>query len=53
VERRPPTFAAFFSKAPDISKPFEKQLVNAIREEFQLYGIPFRVIQKKRKSNLK
>lgn len=46
VESRPPTFAVFFGRAKSLPKPFERQLVNAIREKYDLDGIPFRVIQR-------
>lgn len=46
VESRPPTFAVFFARAKSMPRSFERQLINAIREKYQLDGIPFRIIQK-------
>jgi GTP-binding protein len=48
VETRPPTFALWFTKASDIPKAFERQLVNALREEYDLDGVPFRILHKRK-----
>lgn len=49
VSTRPPKFAIFF-KGREVVLPtqFERQLLNAIRDEFDLGGIPIRIIQKSR-----
>jgi GTPase len=46
VKTRPPTFAIFITKGNQIEKNFERKLINSIREEFGLEGIPFRILQR-------
>ncbi|KAG2388822.1 hypothetical protein C9374_000261 [Naegleria lovaniensis] len=45
VAIRPPTFC-IHTQNKKFPPNFERQIVNAIREEFDLGGVPFRVIQK-------
>ncbi|KAF0977754.1 hypothetical protein FDP41_003076 [Naegleria fowleri] len=45
VAVRPPTFC-IHTQNKKFPPNFERQIVNAIREEFDLGGVPFRVIQK-------
>lgn len=44
---RPPTFAVFFTKQAELPQQLERQIVNAIREEFSLEGVPIRLVQRK------
>ncbi|KAL0481119.1 GTPase Der [Acrasis kona] len=49
VDTRPPKFALFFKgRETELPSQFERQLLNAIREEFDLGGVPIRFIQKSR-----
>jgi GTP-binding protein len=47
VSIRPPRFAFFFKgRETELPQQFERQLLNAIRNEFNLDGVPLRSIQK-------
>lgn len=43
VTTRPPTFAIFTPRAASLPKTYERFLVNSLREEFNLEGVPLRV----------
>jgi len=43
IATRPPTFALFFKGASVLPEAFEKQIRNALREEFDLHGLPIRI----------
>lgn len=43
VATRPPTFALFFKGGYSLPAPFERQIANALREEFGLQGLPIRL----------
>jgi len=47
VNIRPPTFALFASKPGDLPEAYRRYLVNLMREEFDLPGIPIRVMLRK------
>jgi GTP-binding protein len=44
VNIRPPTFALFASKPGDLPDAYRRYLVNLMREEFDLPGVPIRVM---------
>lgn len=46
---RPPKFVLFYSKGTEIPKPFERQILNALREEFGLQGVPIRIVSKSKR----
>ena len=43
VQARPPTFAAF-TRTDDLSERTRRQLMNAIRQEFDFAGVPIRIL---------
>jgi len=47
VNIRPPTFALFASKPGDLPEAYRRYLVNLMREEFDLPGVPIRVMLRK------
>jgi GTP-binding protein len=44
---RPPTFALFASKPGDLPDAYRRYLVNLLREDFDLPGVPIRVMLRK------
>ncbi|MEQ8268039.1 MAG: ribosome biogenesis GTPase Der [Parvibaculum sp.] len=48
VKSRPPTFAVFSSRADEVPTSYRRYLVNALRETFDLPGIPIRLFMRKR-----
>jgi GTP-binding protein len=49
VSSRPPKFTVFFKgRETVLPRQFERQLLNAIREEFDLGGVPIRIVQRSR-----
>jgi GTPase len=47
---RPPTFALFASKPGELPESYRRYLVNAMREDFDLPGVPIRVMLRKGKN---
>jgi len=47
VKTRPPTFAIWCSRAKDLPESYTRYLVNGLREDFGLEGVPLRVIMRK------
>lgn len=50
VKTRPPTFALFVSKPADLPDSYSRYLVNAMRDDFDLPGVPIRVVMRKPKN---
>lgn len=48
VKSRPPTFAIFSSRAHEVPTSYKRYLVNTLREEFNLPGVPIRLNMRKR-----
>ncbi|MDF1845894.1 MAG: ribosome biogenesis GTPase Der [Parvibaculaceae bacterium] len=48
VKSRPPTFAIFSSRAHEVPTSYKRYLVNTLREEFDLRGVPIRLNMRKR-----
>lgn len=46
VKSRPPTFAIFSSRAHEVPTSYKRYLVNALREEFKLPGVPIRLFMR-------
>ena len=44
---RPPTFALFVSHAKGLPEAYVRYMANALREDFELWGIPLRVLVRK------
>jgi len=40
---RPPTFVVFCSNASDMPESYIRYLVNGLREDFGLWGVPVRI----------
>lgn len=47
---RPPTFALFVSHAKGLPEAYIRYMANALREDFELWGIPLRVLVRKGKN---
>tara|TARA_B100000965_G_scaffold144883_1_gene120752 strand:- start:97 stop:1533 length:1437 start_codon:yes stop_codon:yes gene_type:complete len=43
VKARPPTFVLFSSQKCEVSESYKRYLVNGIRKDFKLYGVPIRL----------
>jgi GTP-binding protein len=50
VKARPPTFAAFISRPDALADSYRRYLVNSLREEFGLDGVPIRLYLRKGKN---
>ncbi len=50
AKARPPTFAVFASKPNDIADSYKRYLVNALREDFDMPGVPIRIAFKTSKN---
>jgi len=44
---RPPTFALFVSHAKGLPESYVRYMANALREDFELWGVPLRVLVRK------
>ena len=44
---RPPTFALFASKPGELPETYRRYLVNLLREDFDLPGVPIRMMLRK------
>ena len=44
TKTRPPTFVAKCTRAEDVPAAYKRYLVNGIREAFDLWGVPIRLI---------
>jgi len=47
---RPPTFALFVSHAKGLPESYIRYMANALREDFELWGVPLRVLVRKGKN---
>lgn len=47
---RPPTFALFVSHAKGLPESYSRYLANALREDFDLWGVPLRLLVRKGKN---
>jgi GTP-binding protein len=47
TKARPPTFVAFCSRPEALPEAYKRYLVNALREDFELPGIPLRLVLRK------
>ena len=47
VEARPPTFALFVNKPEKLPESYVRYLVNTLREDFGLPGVPIRMLLRK------
>jgi len=50
VKARPPTFVVFTTKAGDVPESYKRYLVNGLRDDFDLLGIPIRITFKSSKN---
>ncbi|TXL82305.1 ribosome biogenesis GTPase Der [Vineibacter terrae] len=50
VKTRPPTFALFVSKPAALPESYTRYLVNGLRDDFDLPGVPIRVVMRKPKN---
>jgi len=50
VKARPPTFALFVSKPASLPESYARYLVNGLRDDFDLPGVPIRIVMRKPKN---
>jgi GTP-binding protein len=50
VKARPPTFALFVSRPEALPESYARYVINALREEFRLPGVPVRLLLRKGKN---
>ncbi len=50
AKNRPPSFALFASRPEDLPDAYLRYLVNSLREDFDLWGIPIRILPRKGKN---
>ncbi len=43
IKARPPTFALFGTRAEQVPETYQRYLVNSLREEFEMPGVPIRI----------
>ncbi|RLN87087.1 hypothetical protein BBJ28_00010947 [Nothophytophthora sp. Chile5] len=51
VKSRPPTFAVFVSKPSDVPESYQRFLLSQLREEFDMVGVPARLLLRGNKEN--
>ena len=44
IKARPPTFALFGTRAEQVPETYQRYLVNSLREEFEMPGVPIRLV---------
>ncbi len=47
VKTRPPTFAIFCNRTADVARSYERYLLNELRWDFEMPGVPIRVMLRK------
>jgi len=47
VKTRPPTFAIFCNRSADVARSYERYLLNELRWDFELPGVPIRLMLRK------
>ena len=47
IKTRPPTLVLFVSKPADLPEAYERYLINALREDFDLPGVPIRLLKRR------
>lgn len=47
VKTRPPTFAIFCNRTADVARSYERYLLNELRWDFELPGVPIRLFMRK------
>ncbi len=50
INTRPPTFAVWASKPDDLPATYKRYLINALREDYGLNGVPIRLLLRKSKN---
>jgi GTP-binding protein len=50
AKARPPTFAIFANKPADLPESYTRYLVNLLRDDFGLKGVPIRIVMRKGKN---
>jgi GTP-binding protein len=50
VKSRPPTFALFVSKPAELPESYARYLVNGLRDNFDMPGVPIRIVMRKPKN---
>ncbi len=47
IKTRPPTLVVFVSRPADLPEAYERYLINGLREDFGLPGVPIRLLKRK------
>lgn len=47
VKTRPPTFAIFCNRTADVARSYERYLLNELRWDFELPGVPIRIMMRR------
>jgi GTP-binding protein len=47
IKTRPPTLVLFVSRPADLPEAYERYLINGLREDFNLPGVPIRLLKRK------
>ena len=50
AKTRPPTFASFISVPEDLPASYMRYLINGLRQDFDLWGVPLRIMMRKGKN---
>ena len=50
IKTKPPTFALWVSRPDDLPDAYQRYLINGLREEFDLPGVPVRFSLRKSKN---
>ncbi|HNQ91504.1 MAG TPA: ribosome biogenesis GTPase Der [Alphaproteobacteria bacterium] len=50
INTRPPTFAVWVSKPDDLPDTYKRYLINALRQDYDLGGVPIRILLRKSKN---
>lgn len=50
IKSRPPTFALFVNNIDDFPASYERYMVNSLRDTFDLWGVPIRIVLRKGKN---
>ena len=50
IKTRPPTFALWVSRAPEMPEQYKRYIINGLREKFDIPGVPVRLLIRKSKN---
>ena len=50
IKTRPPTFALWVSRADDLPDMYKRFIINGLRKDFEIPGVPIRLLVRKSKN---